>query len=68
MQDLLPPCKPPRIRHLGVPAGPAVRMPELRIAVIYVLLASLWIIGSDTVLSLFVTGRPTRCFSRVSRG
>lgn len=32
-------------------------MPELRIALIYVLLASIWIVGSDAALNQFVNGK-----------
>jgi signal transduction histidine kinase len=43
-------------------------MPEVRIAVIYVLLASLWIIGSDTVLNLFVNGQDDTVFFQSCKG
>jgi signal transduction histidine kinase len=43
-------------------------MPELRIAVTYVLLASIWIIGSDTILSLFVDGRDDTVFFQSFKG
>ena len=43
-------------------------MPELRIAVIYVLLASLWIVGSDTVLNLFVHGEDDTVFFQSCKG
>jgi signal transduction histidine kinase len=43
-------------------------MPEVRIAVTYVLLASIWIIGSDTVLNLFVNGQPDTVFFQSFKG
>lgn len=43
-------------------------MPELRIAVIYVLLASIWIIGSDATLNLFVDGQDDTVFFQSCKG
>jgi signal transduction histidine kinase len=43
-------------------------MPELRIAVIYVLLAGIWIVGSDAVLNLFVNGQGDSVFFHSFKG
>jgi signal transduction histidine kinase len=43
-------------------------MPELRIAVIYVLLAGIWIVGSDAVLNLFVKGQDDTVFFQSCKG